>query len=243
MEDYFSRIGLQYTVPSQQFDLESQVKKVINDSTVKIVSTQQELDNVFTYTVPIITEPQDSEVCSKLKDPIPFNLATRVLGLEYNLDHLKTHSETQRILKLQEIIRIIQSQISCDWIGIYRLVNNLQFDDKTKYDRVLIKEAYFGSFSRADFPVTEEFSKRSTNSLVALKGKAKLIQDVHSHDGPYYQCDVRVQSELCVPIFHNDNVIGIIDAEAHSPQFFSKDDRIYKLVATCKILGDWNLGY
>jgi putative methionine-R-sulfoxide reductase with GAF domain len=205
--------------------------------------SQQELDAIYKYDVPIITEEHNTgEVCSKFKAKDPFNLATRVLNLSYNLETLQHHPQTERLVKLQDFVGALHKEVGCDWIGIYRAIANLQFDEKTLYASVLIKEAYRGSFSRADFPITEEFAKRSTNSLVALTGQTKIIDDVNSHGGPYYQCDVQVNSEICAPISHNGKVIGIIDAEAFQPGFFKENNRILKITEACKLLGDWSLG-
>lgn len=44
----------------------------------------------------------------------------------------------------------------------------------------LAKEAYVGSESRALFPLTEEFATQSSNSLVGLRGEAKVIEVILS---------------------------------------------------------------
>lgn len=59
--------------------------------------------------------------------------------------------------------------------------------DADRCDRdVLVKEAYIGEMSRAIFPLTPEFQKISSNSTVGATGKAKVIADVESFEGPYY---------------------------------------------------------
>ena len=92
---------------------------------------------------------------------------------------------------------------------------------------VLVKLAYRGRPSRAEFPLNAEFARGSTNSTVALSGQAKLIDDVAAHraqGGGFYVCDEAVQSELCVPILDADGkVLGIIDAEASPSAFFNAD--------------------
>jgi len=64
---------------------------------------------------------------------------------------------------------------------------------------VLVKEAYVGEPSRAEFPLTESFAERSNNSSVGLSGEAVLVEDVAEHDGPYYECDDSVRSGSAVP--------------------------------------------
>src|SRR5206468_690344 len=88
-------------------------------------------------------------------------------------------------------------------------------------ETVLVKESYLGVMSRPEFPLTQEFAEHSNNSTVGLTGKAVIIQDVRAHAGPYYNCDSKVNSELCVPIINQNNaIIGIIDAESFKPNHF-----------------------
>jgi L-methionine (R)-S-oxide reductase len=90
---------------------------------------------------------------------------------------------------------------------------------------VLLKLAYRGLPSRAEFPLTEEFKAFSNNSTVALEGRGRVIGDVLDHvrdGGAYYICDGEVRSEACLPLRAADgSVIGIIDAESTIPHFFA----------------------
>jgi putative methionine-R-sulfoxide reductase with GAF domain len=92
---------------------------------------------------------------------------------------------------------------------------------------VLVKLAYVGRPSRAEFPLTREFAERSTNSTVGLTGRATVIEDVSKHveaGGGFYVCDDGVQSEACVPILGDDRAVaGIVDAEAKPRGFFGAD--------------------
>src|SRR6185369_384768 len=94
-------------------------------------------------------------------------------------------------------------------------------------DAVLVKVAYVGRPSRAEFPLTREFAARSTNSTVGLTGHATVIDDVSKHveaGGGFYVCDDGVQSEACVPILDESRqVIGIVDAEAKPKGFFGAE--------------------
>jgi L-methionine (R)-S-oxide reductase len=88
----------------------------------------------------------------------------------------------------------------------------------------LVKLAYRGSPSRAEFPLTEEFAAHSNNSSVGLTGHARVIQDVVSYaaaGGQYYTCDPSVMAEVCLPLFCNGHVCGIIDAETAVKDFFT----------------------
>jgi putative methionine-R-sulfoxide reductase with GAF domain len=92
---------------------------------------------------------------------------------------------------------------------------------------VLVKVAYVGRPSRAEFPLTREFAEKSTNATVGLTGRATVIDDVGKHveaGGGFYVCDDGIQSEACVPILDaGRQVIGIVDAEAKSRGFFGAE--------------------
>ncbi|HEY0457969.1 MAG TPA: hypothetical protein VGC97_02385 [Pyrinomonadaceae bacterium] len=126
--------------------------------------------------------------------------------------------------------------VAPDWFGIYRKTVNQNGEP------VLIKEAYAGAFSRAEFPLNEKFAAQSNNSMVGLTGKVRYFADLSSYDGHYYECDNKVQSEYCGPILDpRGNVIGIIDAESFQKNFF-RAEKILQLTKVCRDLGEVNLG-
>ncbi len=106
---------------------------------------------------------------------------------------------------------------------------------------MLVKLAYRGLPSRAEFPLTPDFATNSNNSTVGLSGQGRVIEDVDEYvagGGAYYTCDGDVQSEACLPLFSahpapspspspspahltTPAVIGIIDAESTHKKFFS----------------------
>ena len=197
------------------------IEKAIHDfiaqlSTPMDVST----DALYRYEVPLISEDGSCSLIDEM-DPSPYDLA-RILGGE---------SETNtRKLKLLNIIVTRATMVTgADWIGIYQQRMN------PVGNPVLVKLAYRGRPSRAEFPLNTEFAKVSTNSTVGLSGQAKLIDDVAAYTaagGGFYVCDDAVQSEICVPILDavDGKVIGIIDAEA-SPKTFFNADRQSAIVA------------
>jgi putative methionine-R-sulfoxide reductase with GAF domain len=154
-------------------------------------------------------------------NPVPYDLAG-ILGGE--------NEANTRKLKLLNILATRATMVTgADWVGVYQQrINPLG-------NRVLAKLAYRGRPSRAEFPLTAEFARGSTNSAVGLSGQATLIDDVAAftaEGGGFYVCDDAVQSEICVPIFDpaDGKVLGIIDAEA-SPKAFFNADRQSAIVA------------
>jgi putative methionine-R-sulfoxide reductase with GAF domain len=66
------------------------------------------------------------------------------------------------------------------------------------------------------------------------------VERVDDYDGPYYECDDSVASEFCCPVLAGDEVVGIVDAEAHEPDFFT-DDRVLAVAGACAALADSGL--
>lgn len=177
-----------------------------------------EVQSLYEYQVPIVAE---GGACSRKKEMAaePYCLADS-LGLGKDYEALATHPHTARIWCLGKIVKLLSEEISAEWVGVYRSVD-------LGSGPVLLKEAYVGRPSRAEFPLTKEFAENSNNSTVGLTGKAILVQNTNTYAGPYYMCDQDVQSEYCTPIIDESSgaVLGIIDAEAFRPDHFTAEFR------------------
>ncbi len=197
------------------------IEKAIHDFIAQL-ATPMNVSNaaLYRYEVPLVSE---DGACSLIDDmdPAPYDLAP-ILGGE--------NEATTRKLKLLNIMVTRATMVTgADWVGIYQKRVN------ARGSTVLVKLAYRGRPSRAEFPLNAEFAKGSTNSAVGLSGRARLIDDVAvytAEGGGFYVCDDLVQSEICAPIFDpaDGRVLGIIDAEA-SPKIFFNADRQCAVVA------------
>lgn len=203
--------------------------------------SEEEVKKLYVYDVPKMSP---DGACSIIEEKAekPYNLARTFVILnqvqddKINWKALKKHPQTIRLWRLRQIVAKIFAETNVDWFGIYRKVKNI------KGDEVLAKEAYQGLFSRAEFPLTQEFAKKSNNSTVGLSGRAIVIQDVAAHQGAYYKCDGKVQSEFCAPVLNSKNgVIGIIDAEAFPTNHYT-DERLLQIAKVAFDLGQKSLG-
>jgi L-methionine (R)-S-oxide reductase len=190
------------------------VEKAIHDFIAQLGTPMDvSSDALYRYEVPLISEDGSCSLIDEM-DPTPYDLA-RILGGE-------NEANTRKLKLLNIMVTRATMVTGADWVGIYqRRVNAVG-------NTVLVKLAYRGRPSRAEFPLNAEFAKGSTNSSVGISGQAKLIDDVAvytAEGGGFYVCDDAVQSEICVPIFDTagSNVIGIIDAEAAPKAFFNAD--------------------
>jgi putative methionine-R-sulfoxide reductase with GAF domain len=188
------------------------IEKAVHDYIAQL-STPMDVSNaaLYRYAVPKLGE---NGACSLIDDidPTPYDLGS-VLGGE--------NESTTRKLKLLNILVNRASMVTgADWVGIY-VRRTLRSGD------TLVKVAYRGRPSRAEFPLNDDFARGSTNSQVGLTGRAKIIDDVAAHQAAgegFYVCDDAVQSEFCLPLFDAvGRVVGIIDAEAAPTAFFNAD--------------------
>lgn len=169
-------------------------------------------DTLYTYQVPELSEDGACSVLDALA-PTPYDL-TSILGG-------RNEHNSRKLLLLNQVVEHATQLSGADWLGIYQA--------RTTHtgQRVLVKLAYRGRPSRAEFPLNAEFAKGSTNSTVGLEGSARIIDDVAAYQaegGGFYVCDDAVQAEACLPLFDEAGVIvGIIDAEAQPKNFFNAE--------------------
>ena len=202
------------------------IEKAIHDFIAQL-GTPMEVSNdaLYRYEVPLNSEDGSCSLIDEM-DHAPYDLS-RILGGE-------TESNTRKLKLLNIMVTRATMVTGADWVGIYQRRLNPVGND------VLVKLAYRGRPSRAEFPLNAEFAKGSTNSAVGLSGEAKLIEDVAAYTaegGGYYVCDDAMQSEICVPILDavDGKVLGIIDAEA-SPKAFFNADRQAAMVAMALVV-------
>ncbi len=181
------------------------------------------LDTLYTYRVPLLAEDGTCSLLDELA-PAPYDLRAILGG--------PSEAATRKLILLNQLAEHATQLTGADWFGVYQARKN------ALQDRVLVKLAYRGRPSRAEFPLTEAFAKGSTNSTVGLSGRARVIEDVSAYTasgGGFYVCDDAVQSEACLPLFDEaGEIIGIIDAEA-APKDFFNEDRLATIIAAALI--------
>jgi len=170
-----------------------------------------DLDTLYTYPVPLLTDDGACSLVDQLA-PEPYDLSAILGG--------RTERTTRRLALLERLVERARETTGADWIGVYQRRGEAG-------EARLVKVAYVGRPSRAEFPLTRAFAERSTNSTVGLTGRATVIDDVSRHveaGGGFYVCDDGVQSEACVPILGPAReVLGIVDAEAKPRGFFGAE--------------------
>ncbi|APV52549.1 hypothetical protein BWI17_19780 [Betaproteobacteria bacterium GR16-43] len=203
---YLRTAGLE-SIVGREADVERGVRDLMEAMTEKVALEQAA--SLYTYSVPMLTADGTCSVVDELA-PVPYDL-TGILGG-------RSEQTTRRLALLARLVERARETTGADWIGVYQRRPNAAGQP------VLVKLAYVGRASRAEFPLTPEFAERSTNSTVGLTGRATVIDDVAKHveaGGGFYVCDDGVQSEACLPILDETRqVAGIVDAEAKPRGFF-----------------------
>ncbi|MDZ7624533.1 MAG: GAF domain-containing protein [Ignavibacteriaceae bacterium] len=68
----------------------------------------------------------------------------------------------------------------------------------------------------------------------AAKRETIIVPDVDKFPG-HIACDSNSKSEIVVPLFHNNQLLGVLDLDSHDYNSFSKTDKEY-LEEICKFL-------
>ncbi|MGI5308771.1 GAF domain-containing protein [Rheinheimera sp. WS51] len=224
IEQYLQLSGLGQYYPDLTADITPLVSK--HQLALQQFLVEHKVDNLkWQYPVPQLGEGGACSIFAVMQ-PEPYDLkATLRVGTA-----LSEATASTALSRLQAITNYYQQATGFDWFGIYQAVENLQAE------AVLVKLAYYGGPSRAEFPLNEQFAKYSNNSTVGLTGRAKIINHVADYvaaGGEYYTCDPKVSAEACLPLFdQSGKIVGIIDAEDFNNNVFTAD-AIALLVAIC----------
>jgi L-methionine (R)-S-oxide reductase len=206
---YLRAAGLESLVGREE-DVERAVRDLVEAMGEKVAISDPA--SLYRYTVPMLTEDGTCSIVDELA-PVPYDLAVILGG--------QSEQTTRRLALLERLVERAQETTGSAWVGVYQKRKN------PAGETVLVKLAYVGRPSRAEFPLTREFAERSTNSTVGLTGHATVIDDVSKHveaGGGFYVCDDGIQAEACVPILDESrDVAGIVDAEAKRKGFFGAE--------------------
>ncbi|MBC7826541.1 MAG: histidine kinase [Chitinophagaceae bacterium] len=104
-------------------------------------------------------------------------------------------------------------------------------DDQTK----MVQKAAFGPKGKPEVISTQVFDVLPGQGIVGhvIQSLQPILLNDTRVDKRYRVDDEFRLSELCVPIIHNDELLGIIDSEHHLPNYFSERDiKILTTIAT-----------
>jgi len=153
VSDYLRIAGLE-SLGRRQEDVARAVRDLLEAMGEKVAIG--DAGSLYSYPVPMMTDDGTCSVVDEMA-PVPYDLAAILGG--------RSEQATRRLALLERLVERAQETTGADWIGIYqRRVNSAGVP-------VLVKLSYVGRPSRAEFPLTNEFAQRSTNSTVGLTGR------------------------------------------------------------------------
>jgi len=123
----------------------------------------------------------------------------------------------EREAKLQQVCYLLhQSVPGYDWVGFY-----LVDPDKKK-------ELILGPYAGEPTEHTRIKFGQGICGQAAEKEKTIIVNDVASESN-YLSCNINVKSEIVLPIFKNNTIIGEFDLDSDTPNRF--DDRDKKFLS------------
>jgi len=117
-----------------------------------------------------------------------------------------------------------ERMLKYNWVGFYMIEKGAGGRD----DMLVL-----GPFVGAMTPHTRIPLHQGLCGAAASTGKTVIVDDVKS-DPRYLACSVETQSEIVVPIFVKEKVVGELDIDSHFPSAFASEDR--ELVERCAAL-------
>jgi len=151
-------------------------------------------------------------------------VASKVDEVRKELDRLagSVHSASEL---MEEIVRLLHERmLKYNWVGFYMLENS----SGGRPDMLVL-----GPFQGAMTPHTRIPLNQGICGAAAATGKTLVIDDV-SADARYLPCSSETKSEIVVPIFVKNEVVGELDIDSHFPAAFDHEDR--ELVQHCAAL-------
>jgi L-methionine (R)-S-oxide reductase len=123
---------------------------------------------------------------------------------------------------MTEIVRILHDRmLKYNWVGFYML-------EQSQPPTLAL-----GPFEGAMTPHTRIPLNQGICGAAASTGKTIVVDDVNS-DPRYLACSIETKSEIVVPIFVKNEVVGELDIDSHFPAAFTDEDR--QLVEYCASL-------
>lgn len=124
-------------------------------------------------------------------------------------------SQMDRDEKLKTICRLLKDNVSYyDWVGFYIV-------DKRRRNELVL-----GPFEGEPTEHARISFGRGICGQAAQLRKTFLVQDV-SKEANYLSCSANVKSEIVLPIFKNEEVVGELDIDSSALSPFTKEDETF----------------
>jgi L-methionine (R)-S-oxide reductase len=148
-------------------------------------------------------------------------IASKTDEVRKELEHLAGSVRSAGAL-METITRVLHDRmLKYNWVGFYML-------EKSAEEKAGVLA--LGAFQGAMTPHTRIPLNQGICGAAASTGRTLVIDDV-GDDSRYLACSTETKSEIVVPIFVRNEVVGELDIDSHFPAAFSHEDR--ELVEYC----------
>jgi ligand-binding sensor domain-containing protein/putative methionine-R-sulfoxide reductase with GAF domain/anti-sigma regulatory factor (Ser/Thr protein kinase) len=162
-------------------------------------------------------------------------LSILIIGLVINY-YRRQQADKRSRLETELVITYFASQINSHnntddllWDVARNCISKLHFEDcviylKDESGNNLVQKAAYGPKNAVDFTIHQPIQipvGQGITGTVAVTGKAEIVNDTAA-DSRYIVDDERRHSEIAVPIFINNKVVGVIDSEHRQKNFFTQ---------------------
>jgi L-methionine (R)-S-oxide reductase len=150
------------------------------------------------------------------------HVARRIEEIRAELSGLAQAAPTAQEL-MQSMVKLLHERmLKYNWVGFYMLEPGAQ-------PPMLV----LGAFEGAMTPHTRIPLNQGICGAAASSGQTVVIDDV-SKDPRYLACSLETKSEIVVPVFVHDKVVGELDIDSHFQAAFTPDHQ--DLVQHCAML-------
>jgi len=123
---------------------------------------------------------------------------------------------------IRRIVKLLHEQmLKYNWAGFYMLEKS-----PAEQSPMLV----LGAFQGAMTPHSRIPLNQGICGAAASTGKTVVVDDVNK-DPRYLACSIETKSEIVVPVFAHDEVVGELDIDSDFPAAFGHEDR--QLVEHC----------
>jgi len=147
--------------------------------------------------------------------PAASNKQERLEEVKKEVDELAWSAGSAAEL-MRNIVKLLHDQmLKYNWVGFYMLAKS-----PAERSPMLV----LGAFQGAMTPHSRIPLHQGICGAAASTGKTVVVDDVNE-DPRYLACSIETKSEIVVPVFAHDEVVGELDIDSHIPAAFGPDDR------------------
>ncbi len=148
-------------------------------------------------------------------------MVVRLPRLRDNIDRVINSDSSDRE-KLETVVRLLHDGVDhYDWVGFY-IASPAE------------KKLSLGPFSGAPTEHTDIGYGQGVCGQAAERKDTFIVADV-SQENNYLSCSPEVRSEIVLPIFSNDELVGELDIDSHRVSAFTEEDEEF-LDDVCRLV-------